>query len=100
MTSVLEASPRDARRRWRPPAFRDSLWLLAPVCLLYGVFAVAPFALIIRFAVADRGEHFQTVLRSPLLLRAATNTLAISVMTTAIAIVIAYVLAAGLWRAR
>jgi ABC-type spermidine/putrescine transport system permease subunit I len=98
MTSVLEADR--ARRRWTLPAFRDSLWLLAPVCLLYGVFAVVPFALIIRFAVADRGEHFLTVLRSPLLLRAAANTLAISVMTTAFAILIAYVLAAGLWRAR
>jgi putative spermidine/putrescine transport system permease protein len=100
MTSVLEAGPRHARRRWTLPAFRDSLWLLAPVCLLYGVIAVVPFTLIIRFAVADRGEHFLTVLRSRLLLRATANTLAISVMTTAIAIVIAYVLAAGLWRAR
>ncbi|HKD58184.1 MAG TPA: hypothetical protein VKD45_11785, partial [Hyphomicrobiaceae bacterium] len=84
MTSVLE--PGRARRRWTPPAVRDSLWLLAPVCLLYGVFAVVPFALIIRFAAADRGQHFLTVLHSRLLLRAAANTLVISLMTTAIAI--------------
>ena len=100
MTSALEAGPRQARRRWTLPAFRDSLWLLAPVCLLYGLFAVVPFALIIRFAVADHGEHFLTVLRSRLLMRAVANTLAISIMTTVIAIVFAYVLAAGLWRAR
>ena len=36
-------------------AFRDSLWLLAPLTLLYGVFALVPFALIVRFAVADGG---------------------------------------------
>src|SRR6516162_11461944 len=99
MTSALEAGPRQARRRWTLPAFRDSLWLLAPVCLLYGLFAVVPFALIIRFAVADHGEHFLTVLRSRLLMRVVANTLAISIMTTVIAIVFAYVLAAGLWRA-
>jgi ABC-type spermidine/putrescine transport system permease subunit I len=99
MRSVLAAGPGHARRRWTR-AFRDSLWLLAPIGLLYGVFAVVPFALIIRFAAADRGEPFLTVLRSRLLVRAAANTLAISVMTTAIAVLIAYVLAAGLWRAR
>src|SRR5215468_1234328 len=100
MRSMLAAGPGHARRRGTRPAFRDSLWLLAPICLLYGVFAVVPFALIVRFAVADHGEHFLTVVRSRLLVRAAANTLAISVMTTAIAVLIAYVLAAGLWRAR
>src|SRR5215813_10419201 len=80
MTSVLE--PGRARRRWTPPAVRDSLWLLAPICLLYGVFAVVPFALIVRFAVADHGEHFLTVVRSRLLVRAAAKTLTISVTTT------------------
>ena len=99
MTSALGGSPRKARRRWSLPTFRDGLWLLAPVGLLYGAFGVVPFALIVRFAAADGGEHFLTVLRSPLLLRAATNTLVISLMTTAVAIVLAYVLAAGLWRA-
>jgi ABC-type spermidine/putrescine transport system permease subunit I len=80
------------------PAFRDSLWLLAPVGVLYGLFALIPFALIIRYAVAGRGEHFLTVLQNRLLLRAATNTVVISLMTTVVALVIAYVLAAGLWR--
>jgi ABC-type spermidine/putrescine transport system permease subunit I len=87
------------RRRWAVPAFRDSLWLLAPVGMLYGAFALVPFAIIIRFAVAGGGAHFLTVLKSPLLLRAVENTLVISVMTTAIALVLAYLLAAGMWRA-
>ena len=99
MTGALTQDPGEARRRWALPAFRDSLWLLAPVGLLYGVFALVPFALIVRFAAADNGAHVLTVLRSRLLLRAATNTLVISLITTAIALVLAYVLAAGLWRA-
>jgi putative spermidine/putrescine transport system permease protein len=99
MTTAVEEASREARRRWRIPALRDSLWLLGPIALLYGVFALVPFALIIRFATADGGSHFLTVLRSPLLLKAATNTVVISLMTTVVALVIAYVLAAGLWRA-
>ena len=96
MTSRLGALTRG--RGWRLPAFRDSLWLLAPVGVLYGLFAVIPFALIIRYAVAGRGEHFLTVLQNRLLLRAATNTVVISLMTTVVALVLAYVLAAALWR--
>jgi len=88
------------RPRWALVAFRDGLWLLAPVGILYGAFALVPFAVIVRFAMADGGAPFLTVLRSPLLPRAAVNTLLISVMTTAIALVLGYVLAAGLWRAR
>jgi ABC-type spermidine/putrescine transport system permease subunit I len=99
MSTGLDVIPGKPRRRLLLPAFRDSLWLLAPVGILYGVFALVPFALIVRFAAADGGAHFLTVLRSPLLLRAATNTLVISAMTTAIALIMAYVLAAGLWRA-
>ena len=99
MTPVPIDGPAKAKRRWALPAFRDSLWLLAPIGLLYGVFALVPFALIVRFALTDGGGPFSTVLRSPLLLRAATNTLVISILTTAVAVVIAYVLAAGLWRA-
>jgi len=88
------------RPRWALPAFRDSLWLLAPVGFLYGAFGLVPFAVIVRFAAADGGASFLTVLKSPLLLRAAANTLVISLVTTAVALVLAYVLAAGLWRAR
>jgi hypothetical protein len=97
MINALRQAPREARRRL--PAFRDSLWLLAPLALLYGVFALVPFALIVRFAVADGGAPFITVLHSSLLLRAAANTLVISLITTVLALVLAYLLAAGLWRA-
>src|SRR5260370_33384081 len=98
MTSALTEGSREARRRWALPAFRDSLWLLAPVGILYGVFALVPFALIVRFAAADDGTHFLTVLGNRLLLRPAANTLGLSLITTAIALVVAYVSAAGLWR--
>jgi ABC-type spermidine/putrescine transport system permease subunit I len=86
---------------WRGPlpAFRDSLWLLTPVALLYGGFALAPFVLIAKFAAADGGRHFAVVLASPLLARAAANTLAISLWATGTVLILAYVLAAGLWRA-
>jgi ABC-type spermidine/putrescine transport system permease subunit I len=97
MINALRQAPRQARRRL--PAFRDSLWLLAPLALLYGVFALVPFALIVRFAVADGGAPFMTVLHSSLLLRAAANTLVISLITTVLALVLAYLLAAALWRA-
>jgi len=93
------AAGRMAAGRRKLPAFRDSLWLLAPVAILYGAFALVPFALIFRFALSDGGAPFRTVLRSPLLARAAVNTLIISTVTTIIALLLAYVLAAGLWRA-
>jgi ABC-type spermidine/putrescine transport system permease subunit I len=85
--------------RWPLPVLRDSLWLLAPVAVLYGGFALVPFAVIVRFATADGGRHFAVVLRSPLLLRAAANTLVISLMATGLTLALAYVMAAGLWRA-
>ncbi len=88
-----------ARAKRVLPAFRDGLWLLAPIAILYGAFALLPFALIFRFAFADGGAPFRSVLRSPLLLRAAWNTLLISATTTLIALLLAYVLAAALWRA-
>jgi ABC-type spermidine/putrescine transport system permease subunit I len=73
--------------------------LLTPIGLLYGAFAFVPFAVILRFSLADGFTHFETVLQSRILSRAATNTLVISLVTTAIALVLGTLLAAALWRA-
>ena len=74
-------------------------WLLLPVGLLYGGLTLLPLGLIVRFSLADGGEHYATVLHSRLLLRVVQNTVVISLMTTAVALVLGYVLAAALWRA-
>ncbi len=74
-------------------------WLLLPVGLLYGGLILLPLAVILRFSLADGGADYAAVLRSPLLLRVAQNTVVISVMTTVVALVLGYMLAAALWRA-
>jgi ABC-type spermidine/putrescine transport system permease subunit I len=77
---------------------RDFLWLMVPLAILYGVFALLPLGMILRFSVANGFENFRSVLGSPLLLRVATNTLVISLATTAIALALAIPVAAALWR--
>ncbi len=74
------------------------LWMLAPAALLYGGLAVLPLVTIVRFSVEDGGTHYAEVLHSPLLGRAAGNTLAISLITTVLAVLLGYLLAAALWR--
>jgi ABC-type spermidine/putrescine transport system permease subunit I len=74
-------------------------WLLAPVGALYGALMLLPLGIILRFSLSDSGGHFSAVLHSRLLLRAAENTITISLITTAIALVLGYLLAAALWRA-
>jgi ABC-type spermidine/putrescine transport system permease subunit I len=77
---------------------RDFTWLMVPLAILYGVFALLPLGMILRFSVANGFENFRSVLGSPLLLRVATNTLVISLSTTAIALALAISVAAALWR--
>jgi len=73
-------------------------WLMAPLAVLYGIFALLPLGLILRFSVANGFENFRNVLDSPLLLRVATNTIVISLATTAIALALAIPVAGALWR--
>jgi ABC-type spermidine/putrescine transport system permease subunit I len=75
-------------------------WLLLPVGLLYGVFAVLPIGLILRMSFGDGGAHYARVLSGPLLRRIVTNTLVISLTTTVLAVLLGFLLAAALWRAR
>jgi putative spermidine/putrescine transport system permease protein len=77
---------------------RTPLWLLTPAVLLYGAFGLVPFAVILRFSLADGGAHFAAVLHSRLLLRVALNTLTISAITTAVALALGTLLAAAIWR--
>jgi ABC-type spermidine/putrescine transport system permease subunit I len=72
-------------------------WLLLPVLLLYGALTVLPIGMIARFSLD--GDSYDKVLHSRLLLRAVQNTVSISLITTVVALVLGYVLAAGLWRA-
>ena len=80
-------------------AASNRLWLLLPVGVLYGLLAVLPIGLIVRFSFDDGGTHYAGVLHSPLLARAAENTVVISMITTVVALLLGYILAAALWRA-
>jgi ABC-type spermidine/putrescine transport system permease subunit I len=75
---------------------RGPIWLLTPTALLYGTLGLVPLGVVIRFSL--QGGGFATVLGSRLLLRAASNTLWISLITTAIALALGTLLAAALWR--
>ncbi len=74
-------------------------WLLLPVALLYGGLTLLPLGLIVQFSLEDGGEHYAAVLSSRLLTRVAQNTVVISLITTVVALLLGYVLAAALWRA-
>jgi len=80
-------------------AGHSGLWLLSPLAVLYGTFALIPFWMILQFSLTDGGIAFQTVLHSRILPRVATNTVVISAITTVIAILLGTLLAACLWRA-
>ncbi|HUA54871.1 MAG TPA: ABC transporter permease [Candidatus Sulfotelmatobacter sp.] len=79
-----------------PPAM-SRWWLLAPVLLLYGALALLPVAVIVHFSLAG-GGNYRAVLGSPLLARAITNTLVISLYATVITLALGFLLAATLWR--
>ena len=73
-------------------------WLMAPLAILYGIFALLPLGMIFRFSVSNGLENFRNVLGSPLLLRVATNTFVISLTTTAVTLGLAISVATALWR--
>jgi ABC-type spermidine/putrescine transport system permease subunit I len=85
----------DAVIRLRPP---DRAWLLLPVGLLYGALTLVPIGIIVWVSLGDGGGHYAAVLQSRLLLRVVQNTVVISLTTTAVALLLGYLLAAALWR--
>jgi ABC-type spermidine/putrescine transport system permease subunit I len=90
----------NARRARRDDAAATwtSSWLIAPLAVLYGMFALVALGMILRFSLTNGFENFRSVLGSPLLLRVATNTIVISLTTTAITLALAILVAAALWR--
>jgi ABC-type spermidine/putrescine transport system permease subunit I len=74
------------------------VWLLLPVIILYGLLFCVPLILIAKLSLSDAFAHYREVLSSPILGRIVANTIAISALTTAITVVLAYVYAAALWR--
>ena len=86
-------------RRARPDYHSGaSAWLILPLTVLYGFFALLPLGMILRFSVANGFENFRIVIASPLLLRVAANTIVISLTTTAVTLALAVIVAAALWR--
>jgi ABC-type spermidine/putrescine transport system permease subunit I len=75
-------------------------WLLLPIGLLYGLLTVVPIGLMAQFSLEDGGTHYAKVLGSPLLSRVVQNTVVISLITTLVALLLGYVLATALWRAK
>src|SRR5882757_9083555 len=97
MAEAIKTSRR-ALRRDGAGQVRNLVWLFLPLAALYGMFALLPLGMIVRFSMANGLENFRSVLASPLLLRAATNTLVISLTTTAVTLGLAMPVAAALWR--
>src|SRR5580698_5965996 len=97
MTEAAKTSQR-ARRGGDAGQAWNFAWLILPLAVLYGIFALLPLGIIVRFSVANGLENFRVVLASPLLLRVATNTLAISLTTTVLTLALAIPVAAALWR--
>lgn len=73
--------------------------LLLPLCVVYGVLLVWPLVLLVRTSLDGGFAAYAEVVRNPLFRPAMVNTLAISVVTTGIAVVLGYVCAAAIWRA-
>ena len=97
---MMEAIKRLRRARHGDAAGQawNFAWLMAPLAILYGIFALLPLGMIFRFSVSNGLENFRNVLGSPLLLRVATNTLVISLTTTAVTLGLAISVATALWR--
>lgn len=79
--------------------FAGRYWLLLPLIVLYGALILFPLGLVLEFSFADGGASYPAVLRSQLLIHVVRNTVVISLITTMVSLVLAYVLAAALWRA-
>lgn len=77
-----------------------SLWLLAPIAVVYGSVALVPLGISVGLSVQHGLASFRTVLASPLIVRVAINTLVISATTTVLALILALPVAAALWRSK
>jgi ABC-type spermidine/putrescine transport system permease subunit I len=87
--SIRELLPREIAAR---------MALLSPFFLLYGVLLVWPLGLMVRQSLVNGAMEYSHVVRNPLFRLAMTNTLVISAVTTACAVVLGYLCAAAIWR--
>lgn len=77
----------------------NMIWLLLPAVLLYGSLLLLPLCLIVKESLTGGFGHYRDVLSTPVLWRVVENTVAISAITSASAVALAYAYAAALWRA-
>lgn len=73
-------------------------FLLVPLILLYGGLFLLPILIVIRMSLNSGVASYERVLTSPIFLRVVENTIVVSVMTTALAVLFGYLLAALLWK--
>jgi putative spermidine/putrescine transport system permease protein len=78
---------------------KTGLVLVIPVVLFDLLFLIAPLVLMIQTSFANGLDSYREVVSYPLFTRSVANTVVISLVTTGIAIVLAYACAAAAWRA-
>ena len=78
---------------------RQSL-LLLPLVALYGALAAVPLAIVLRLSLEKGLASFTKLFSSTVFFRAVDNTLVVSVETTLVSVLLAYPIAAWLWRSR
>jgi ABC-type spermidine/putrescine transport system permease subunit I len=96
---MTAAAPKigDARALWG--RVRGPGWLLAPAAALYGAMALTPLIIVVQLSFSEGLGAYARVLASPILRPVLLNTVAVSLQTTLVAVVLGYYLAATLWRA-
>jgi ABC-type spermidine/putrescine transport system permease subunit I len=72
--------------------------LLSPVLVVFAAFLIAPLGFMVSQSFGRGLGGYEEVLTSPLLRPVVVNTIEISLVTTAIALILGYLLAAVLWR--
>src|SRR5262245_38136303 len=88
-----------APRRWGRHIHADRLFLLLPIAVLYGLLMLAPLSFILETSFSTGLDHYRGVLATPVLWKVIENTVVISATTTLVALILAYIYAAALWRA-
>lgn len=87
-----------ATQAWWSRLGRSRLLLLLPVIVLHVALLFVPLIMIARQSFAGGLGNYRHVLDSPLLTTVARTTIVISATTTVVAVFLAYLLAALLWR--
>ena len=89
--------PRAGRASARWLGGRQSL-LLLPLAGVYGALAAVPLAIVVRLSLENGLGSFAKLFSSAVFSRAVDNTLVVSAETTVLSVLLAYPVAAWLWR--